>query len=224
MISPRHPATPPDSGLVVLIHGLWMGAPACALLGHRLRAHGYAVHAFPYRSVRQTLEESAARLHAWVKSQSPALVHLVGHSLGGLVALRAVAQHPDLPVGRIVLLGSPCNGCAAADQLLPSPQGRWLVGNALPGWRAGFGEAAARRCQVGAIAGTRRLGLGMLMVRLDGPNDGVVRVAETWLPGFADRVVLPVTHSGMLVARSVAEQAAAFLAQGRFVRRTAASL
>jgi pimeloyl-ACP methyl ester carboxylesterase len=209
---------------VVLIHGLWMGAPACALLARWLRAHGHAVVSFPYRSVRKTLEESAAHLHAFVQARAPALVHLVGHSLGGLVALRAAAQHPDLPVGRIVLLGSPCNGCAAAEQLLPQTRGRWLVGNALPGWRPVWGEAAAQRCEIGAIAGNRRLGLGMLVVRLDGPNDGVVRVAETWLPGFTDHVVLPVTHSGMLVSRAVAEQAAAFLEQGRFVHGAGTSL
>jgi hypothetical protein len=72
--------------------------------------------------------------------------------------------------------------------------------------------------EAGAIAGTRRLGLASLVVRLPGPNDGIVRVEETRHPGLADHLVMPVAHSEMLVSRAVAAQAAAFLARGRFAR------
>jgi pimeloyl-ACP methyl ester carboxylesterase len=209
----------PEHAQVILVHGLWMAAPVCAPLGWRLRAKGCEVASFSYRSVRHTLEQSAARLRAFLLARRRAgPVHLVGHSLGGLVVLRTLAQHPDLPVGRVVLLGSPAAGSAAVEQLLPSTRGRLLVGTALPGWKREWGEAVTRRYDVGAIAGTRRLGLGMLVVRLDGPNDGVVRVDETRLPGLKDHVVLPVTHSQMLISGRVAEQVFAFVTQARFVR------
>ena len=48
------------------------------------------------------------------------------------------------------------------------------------------------------------------------PNDGIVAVAETVIPGERDRIILPVSHSGMLVSRAVATQAAAFLRNGKF--------
>jgi hypothetical protein len=70
--------------------------------------------------------------------------------------------------------------------------------------------------EAGAIAGTRRFGLGSLVLRLPGPSDGVVRVEETRHPRLADHVTMPVAHSEMLVSRPVAAQVAAFLRDGRF--------
>jgi pimeloyl-ACP methyl ester carboxylesterase len=201
-----------------------MAAPVCVPLAWRLRLRGYDVASFSYRSVRHTLEESAGRLRAFILARRPACVHLVGHSLGGLVILRALAQYQDLPVGRVVLLGSPGTGSAAVEQLVRSRRGRLLVGAALPGWRREWGEAVAGRCEVGAIAGTRRMGAGMLVARLDGANDGVVRVEETRLPGLKDHLVLPVTHSQMLISGQVAAQIDAFLAGGSFLRTRAPSL
>jgi hypothetical protein len=48
------------------------------------------------------------------------------------------------------------------------------------------------------------------------PNDGVVTVAETELAAACDRIVLPVSHSGMLLSRRVARQTGAFLRAGKF--------
>ncbi|UKE67735.1 alpha/beta hydrolase [Xanthomonas translucens pv. phlei] len=45
-------------------------------------------------------------------------VALVGHSLVGLVALPALRQAPQLPVTRVVCLGAPLAGSAAAQALL----------------------------------------------------------------------------------------------------------
>jgi len=66
------------------------------------------------------------------------------------------------------------------------------------------------------IAGTLPLGLGRVLGRLPGVNDGVVRLEETEVEGMAGRVVMRVGHSAMLVSSRVAAQAAAFLANGRF--------
>jgi hypothetical protein len=43
-------------------------------------------------------------------------------------------------------------------------------------------------------------------------------VAETELEGTADRIVLRVSHTGMLFSAAVAKQAGAFLRSGRFSR------
>lgn len=225
--------------LVILVHGLWMHGVANALLAHRLRRDGLRVALFSYRSLRWTMAEIGERLHARVRahcapagpaeagirlqeaSASAARIHFVGHSLGGLVILSMLARHPELPAGRVVLLGSPCTDCAAARQLRARAGGRLLLGRALAGWSPADGEAVARRLPVGILAGTRRFGLGPLFARLDGANDGAVMVAETRLPGCADHLALPVSHSGLLVSRQVAAQVLRFLREGRFAARAA---
>jgi pimeloyl-ACP methyl ester carboxylesterase len=214
-MNPTLRAQTPD--LVVIVHGLWMTGAACALLARRLRRRGCRVATFSYRSVRSPLDENAQRLRAFVRAHSFARVDFVGHSLGGLVILHMLAGDP-LPgrTGRVVLLGTPCNGCAAAAQLARSALGRLVVGRAMPGWRGSEAEAVARRVPVAMIAGTRRLGLGALIVRLEPPDDGVVRVQETRFPGLADHRVLPVSHSGMLFSPAIAGEVMAFLGTGRF--------
>lgn len=48
------------------------------------------------------------------------------------------------------------------------------------------------------------------------PNDGAVCVDETRLPGATAQIVLEVSHTGMLMSRSVADATGRFLANGSF--------
>ena len=41
-------------------------------------------------------------------------VHLVGHSMGGVLILRALQADPGMPPGRVVLMGAPVRGSAVA--------------------------------------------------------------------------------------------------------------
>jgi hypothetical protein len=72
--------------------------------------------------------------------------------------------------------------------------------------------------ELGVIAGDVSFGLGRLFVSLQAPNDGVVMLDETRVPGAADSIVLHISHSAMLVAPAVARAACAFLKNGRFER------
>jgi pimeloyl-ACP methyl ester carboxylesterase len=208
--------------LVVLVHGLWMGRAIWLLVARHLRGRGYRVASFSYPSVRRGLGESARALEAFVRERHPGRVHLVGHSLGGLVVLRMLRDAHALPVGRVVLLGCPAAGCGSAEQLSRSRAGRFLLGAALPEWMPADAAPAVQRVAVGSIAGTRRFGMGLLLVRLPRLNDGVVMVDETVVPGLADHLVLPVSHSGMVVSPRVASEIAAFLRTGRFTQRSPA--
>ena len=69
---------------------------------------------------------------------------------------------------------------------------------------------------IGVIAGTKPYGAGRFFRVFDEPGDGTVAVSETRIAGAARHLELPVTHTGMLFSREVADQAICFLKSGRF--------
>ncbi|MCG6875701.1 MAG: alpha/beta fold hydrolase [Betaproteobacteria bacterium] len=203
---------------VVLLHGLWMNRFVMGWLAHRLASRGYAVHLFGYPSFARMLDANAESLARFLRTLPAQTLHLVGHSLGGVTAIASLAARPDPRVRRVVLLGSPVRGSAAGVQLAAHRIGRQLLGRSVGTWGITPVDKVPAGIEVGVIAGTRRLGIGAVFTRLSGPNDGVVTVAETALPGARDSVVLHVAHSQMLVSPAVARQTEHFLRTGRFIR------
>ena len=210
--------------VIVYVHGLWQSGGEAVWLRRRLAQELEAeARAFSYPSVAADASTNAGQLAKYLGALSADKLHLVGHSLGGLVILKAFEQEPELlarlPPGRIVLLGSPLRGSRTARNLALWPFGRRLLGRSI------HEEALAARerqwtgsRELGVIAGDLGFGLGRLVGPLRGPSDGTVLVEETWLEGAQDRVVLRVSHTGMLFSAAVASAAGGFLSRGRFAR------
>ena len=199
---------------VILAHGLWVPGVLMRPLAGRLEGAGFRCHTFSYPGTTHAMESHAERLARFAHDIGPA--HFVGHSMGGLVVLEALARHPDLAAGRVVLLGTSARGNFAGRRLARHAAGRWMLGASAPLW----GERDTRWGRpesLGVIAGTRPFGLGVLLGRLEGPNDGVVSVEETTVEGMSERITLPVGHSQMLVSADVAAQTASFLSEGKFL-------
>jgi len=117
-----------------------------------------------------------------------------------------------------VLLGSPVNGSCAA-----SAVARWPIGPAVLG-RLALQElvgASPRRWtherELGVIAGSLSAGIGRFVSDLPEPNDGTVAVEETRISGMKEHLVLPVTHTGMLLSTGIADRTSRFLGSGRFL-------
>lgn len=209
---------------VVFVPGIWMPAIEMEPLRRRLRtAHGLTGRCFGYRSVRDDLEANAERLAACLETAGTGTVHIVGHSLGGVLALYTLATHRDLPPGRVVCLGSPLSGSRAAAALHRRGWSRRILGRTIvscvverPASEWAGGVTAER--DVGVIAGTSALGFGRVITTFEGDNDGTVTVAETRLPGATDHLLLPVTHTAMVFSPDVARQTATFLKHGHFSR------
>ena len=70
--------------------------------------------------------------------------------------------------------------------------------------------------EIGMIAGSRPLGLGLLAGGAGGPGDGTVGLHETVHKGLKDHLVLPASHSGLLFSTEVARQVGIFLQRGQF--------
>ena len=203
------------SKAVILVHGLWTGGWAMQGLRLMLVRRGYAASALDYRSMGQGLDEHARRLATRIAGLPDPAIHLVGHSLGGLVILRYLRMHGEQRIARIVLLATPVRACMAGLRLGNLAAGERLLGSSRDIWRNLPDDYRPQR-ELGVVAGSRPWGLGRLMMRLPGTNDGVVRLEETMVAGMCDRIVLPVSHSGMLVSARVAREVAAFLERGAF--------
>ncbi len=202
---------------IILLHGLWMRSFTMTMLRRRLERAGYTVHLFDYASVMHDPDLSVAELLKRARGLRGETVHFVGHSLGGLLALRALKQARDLPVGRVVCLGSPLRGSQVARSVARLPGGSLLVGKSADVLRDGLQRWDGRHA-VGAIAGRLPIGLGFVLGPLGSPNDGTVSVAETRLPGLADHCVVPATHLGLVFSDEAANQTVAFLRTERFAR------
>lgn len=209
---------------VILLHGLWMRGFALAMLHRRMMEEGFRVHRFDYLSVANTQERILERLHERIGElgEQAAAVHLVGHSLGGLLALEVCHAGEALPSGRVVCLGSPLKGSAAARGFSGlGRSGEALLGHNRELLEKGFERWDGPR-EVGMIAGRTPIGLGAVLAHIEGEHDGTVAVAETHLPGLADHCVVDTSHTGLLFSTDVARLTARFLREGRFAGATLA--
>lgn len=200
---------------ILLVHGLWMKGPEMFLLRHRLRRAGYRVYQFSYRSVACNLGENAARLNAFLAQLEGETIHFVAHSLGGLVVRRLFHDFPGQRPGRIVTLGSPHSGSYVADRMSHSNLLRRLLGRSLPALTGELYPWSGER-ELGSIAGTLAIGIGLLLRDLPQPNDGTVSLTSTRLAGMRDHVTVKTSHMGLLFSRKAAEHVITFLRQGRF--------
>ncbi len=195
-------SNPRKSEAVVLVHGLWMNGTEMRVLGGRLEAAGFRVRYFRYRSWRGGLAQATGALRNFIEATDGERVHLVGHSLGGVVIAKMLEEGPLLRPGRVAMLGSPMRGSTAARIVSRHRSGRWLVGGVIregiiehtPTWPGGR--------ELLVVAGDIPLGSGLLL-GLPKPHDGVILVEETRVDG-ARAVTVRASHVGLLLSRKVA--------------------
>lgn len=180
-----------------------------------LRAHGHATGIFGYRSILGSTGAAVDAVRERLRGGPP--THVVGHSLGGLMALEALRAEPALPVARVVCLGTPLCGSGAAQALSRHALTTLYLGRSAALLRTGC-QVLPAGVEVGMVAGRRPRGLGALVARFDGMHDGTVGLEETRVPGLADHVVIDASHSGLLFSDEAVRLAAGFLEHGRFQR------
>jgi pimeloyl-ACP methyl ester carboxylesterase len=211
-------STSPDT--LIFVHGLWSPRADSLLLCARLRhAFNFDVRTFRYASVASSMAQVLELLAGFVAKLQPNNLHLVGHSLGGLVIYRFLERFPDQPAGRAVFLGTPSITCGAAYGVARLPWGTSILGKCVAEELLVEHERRWTHARpLGIIAGTRAFGVGHLVARYRGENDGTIAVSETRLPGATEHLTVRASHTGMLFSAQVARQTAAFLHSGHFVR------
>ncbi|MGI9302236.1 MAG: esterase/lipase family protein [Gammaproteobacteria bacterium] len=202
---------------VVLIHGIWMVGVEMGLLRKRIERCEFECCQYRYHSIRSTPADNARRLHDYLQTLETDIVHLVAHSLGGLVVMHLFDQFPMQKPGRVLMLATPIKGSALARRMNKIPVTGVLLGKSINQGLLGDAPRWKQTRELGMIAGNTGMGLGSLVIGgLQGPNDGTVAVEETRAPEINAHLIVPYSHSTMLWSSAVADAVCNFLQTGGF--------
>lgn len=208
-------------GTVVLLHGLGRSSLAMLPMASALRRAGWETENLGYAALRRAVGETATRMAERldrIREERPGPLHLVTHSLGGILARTWLAR--GAPAGtRLVQLAPPNQGAQLADRMRGVLPARAIFGRTLEDLLPGLPPLTLpplEGIEVGVIAGGRGGPAGYLPW-LPEDNDGVVQVKETWLPEARDWILVPQVHTFIMNAGEVHRNVVAFLETGRFL-------
>lgn len=204
---------------VVLLHGVLMNAVEMLYLKHQLEKQGFTVHSLSYQSVKYSIQHNTRNLYERIKTLSCSEFHIVAHSLGGVMAMHLLHQHPDLPIKRIVMLGTPISGSYTAKKI-----SRWkIVGLLLKqsmyqGLEGNCNFSDSSKHDIGMIAGSIRspIGFGLLLGKLPDDNDGTVLISETKHPAISQHIIVNKSHTGLIFSPMISSFVADYLRTGQF--------
>jgi pimeloyl-ACP methyl ester carboxylesterase len=193
---------------VVVLHGLAANRLIMVPLARRLAAGFGPVVNWGYSSLWSPIEthgRKLAELLREIDQQGVRAIHLVAHSMGGIIARLALAEFQPQRLGRIVMIAPPNRGSHVASRLAP-----WLARVFPP-----IGQLCDHEdsfvCRLGLPQG---LELGVIAAQ----TDFLVRESNTRLGCETDHITLAGFHSSLVAQRETAHQVRHFLEHGRFSR------
>jgi pimeloyl-ACP methyl ester carboxylesterase len=198
--------------VLVLVHGLAASRIIMRPLARALTAGLGKILNWGYSSLWSPLERHGKNLAELFKqldeSGDTGQIHLVTHSMGGIIVRLALGEYRPQRLGRLVMVAPPNRGSHVASRLAP-----WL-GRICPPLEQLADCDGSLVCRLPPPP-VQELGV------IAAATDFLVHETSTRLGCEADHITLPGLHSSLLFQRETAEQVQHFLEHGRF-RRAAA--
>jgi len=198
---------PAKRDVVVLVHGLLATTVVMRSLAHSLGGVFTGVVNWGYRSVWSPIERHGRQLAELLRrldaEDGHDRIHLVTHSMGGIIGRIALAEYTPARFGRFVMIAPPNRGSHIAARLAP------FLGRICPPLLQLTDHAESFVCSLPPPAISD---LGIIAAE----TDFLVLEPNTRLGCEADHIILPGLHSSLLWRRETAEQVRYFLEHGRF--------
>lgn len=208
------PPASPGRDWIVVVHGFGPTQNLCAPLASELEASGFSTLLFDYPSATESFSRGGELLRAELDrlAADPTVrkIHLVTHSMGGIVSRVALRDHTPVKLGRIVMIAPPNRGSPKANVF--APLFSW--------WLDPLGELRTHDdSAVNRLPPVRGLCVGVIA----GDNDWTVPPEYTTLEGAADLLLyeegFAATHNGLMLTNDdLPRQVIFFLDHGVFDR------
>lgn len=196
---------------VVLVHGLLATPVVMGWLAKSLGKAFAKTLNWGYRSLWSPIERHGRELALVLRRldrQGYQRVHLVTHSMGGIIGRIALAEYMPQRFGRFVMIAPPNRGSHVASRLAP------YLGRFCPPLCQLADHSASYVCTL-PLPQVPELGI------IAAETDYLVLQASTRLGCETDHITLPGLHSSLLWRPETVEQVRHFLQHGRFHRTTA---
>ena len=216
-------ANPKDC--VILLHGLSRTRFSMRNIEEALLNSGYSVSNIEYDSRDNRIETLAITAVETglteCRQQGASHIHFATHSLGGILVRQYLSQHQVEELGRVVMLAPPNHGSEIIDVFGRVPGFFFLSGS--PAAQLGTSNNDSILLQLppvdfelGVIAGDRSISPIFSLV-IPERDDGKVSVESARIEGMKDFIVMPYTHTFIMLRQQVIDQILHFLTHGSFL-------
>jgi len=192
---------------VSLVHGFLASSMMMTVLGHRLDRRGYLAKPWGYRNMcRSILEHAEAFGHELARldaDRAVGTIHLVTHSMGGIIARAALERFRPQKLGRFVMLAPPNRGSFVATATAG------VLGRL-------FKPVAELTTHPDSLVNSLGMPTGVDVGVIAASRDALVAPESTRPDVPHAHVTIACLHSSLLFRRDAADLVAAFLATGEF--------